>query len=139
MKKCVQCGKENVDEAIYCADCGAKLDTVYNSSTTSSGAKLDTVYNSSTTSSASTAGNSLNYSSNQTSNQENNEGPDKLKICCCYVPIVLFVILLAAALIYAGFAESFGTYYPDDFNYLDSNADGKLTFDEITEVRAPYP
>ena len=39
-----------------------------------------------------------------------------------------------AALIYAGFAESFGTHYPDDFNYLDSNADGKVTFDEITEV-----
>ena len=54
MKKCVQCGKENVDEAIYCADCGAKLGTVYNSSTSSS---------------ASTTDNSLNYSSNQTSNQ----------------------------------------------------------------------
>ena len=24
MKKCVHCGKENVDEAIFCADCGLK-------------------------------------------------------------------------------------------------------------------
>ena len=118
MKKCANCGKENVDEAIFCADCGAKLGT----------------YNSSTSSSASTTDNSLNYSSNQTSNQANNKEPNKLKVCCCYVPIVLFVLFLAAALIYAGFAESFGTYYPDDFNYLDSNADGKVTFEEITEV-----
>ena len=122
MKKCVHCGKENVDEAIFCADCGAKLGT----------------YNSSTSSSASTTDNSLNYSSNQTSNQANNKEPNKLKVCCCYVPIVLFVLFLAAALIYAGFAESFGTYYPDDFNYLDSNADGKVTFEEITEVNWIY-
>lgn len=122
MKKCVHCGKENVDEAIFCADCGAKLGT----------------YNSSTSSSASTTDNSLNYSFNQTSNQANNKEPNKLKVCCCYVPIVLFVLFLAAALIYAGFAESFGTYYPDDFNYLDSNADGKVTFEEITEVNWIY-
>lgn len=123
MKKCVQCGKENVDEAIYCADCGTKLSTVYNSSNSSSASKTD---------------NSLNSSSNQATNQANNEGPDKLKIFCCYVPIALFVLFLLAALIYAGFAESFGTYYADDFNYLDSNSDGKLTFDEITEVNWIY-
>ena len=123
MKKCVQCGKENVDEAIYCADCGTKLSTVYNSSNSSSASKTD---------------NSLNSSSNQATNQANNEGPDKLKIFCCYVPIALFVLFLLAALIYAGFAESFGTYYSDDFNILDSNADGKLTFDEITEVNWIY-
>ena len=112
MKKCANCGKENLDEAIFCADCGAKLGT----------------YNSSTSSSASTTDNSLNYSSNQTSNQANNKEPNKLKVCCCYVPIVLFVLFLAAALIYAGFAESF----------LDSNADGKVTFEEITEVNWIY-
>ena len=26
MIKCSKCGKENVDEAIFCSDCGTKLD-----------------------------------------------------------------------------------------------------------------
>nr|WP_295604896.1 zinc-ribbon domain-containing protein [uncultured Methanobrevibacter sp.] len=26
MIKCSKCGKENVDDAIFCADCGTKLD-----------------------------------------------------------------------------------------------------------------
>ena len=26
MKKCAKCGKENIDKAIYCANCGAEIE-----------------------------------------------------------------------------------------------------------------
>ena len=36
MKKCAECGKENIDKAIYCANCGAKLDTISKNSNSNS-------------------------------------------------------------------------------------------------------
>ena len=135
MKKCAKCGKENIDKAIYCANCGVRLDSIskstqsYNSSSTLTPA-LDALKNhiDKDSSSSSFAESSL---SNSNSNQKTDEGPDKLKICCCYVPVILFIVFMVAALVYYGAAESFNTGYPSDFKNLDLNDDGKLSLEEI--------
>ena len=145
MKKCLKCGKENIEEATYCANCGAKLNSISNNSNkcpqcgkenhkdvtycTNCGARLHSISNNNSSASSS---NSSSKESN--TNQKTDEGPDTLKICCCYVPVILLIIATAWALIYHNYAESFSTDYGDEFNYLDSNGDGKLSFDEISHV-----
>lgn len=130
MKKCSKCGRENIDEAIYCANCGERLDSIsksIQSSNTSSTPTpaLNTLKNHIENDSSSSSG--LNTS--QFDNQ-----PNKWKICCCYVPIVLFVLLLIFSLILNAYPESFSTTYEGDFKYLDLNGDGKLSFEEARQL-----
>ena len=33
MKKCASCGHENLDSSAFCAECGARLQSLYNAST----------------------------------------------------------------------------------------------------------
>ena len=105
MKKCAKCGKENIDEAVYCANCGASLEL--------------------------RSANFILFKLPPTT-------PDKqdrqMKIWCCYVPIILFILILAFSVVHHQFAESFPTDYGDDFDYLDLNGDEKLSFDEISIV-----
>ena len=138
MKKCAKCGKENVDKAIFCANCGARLDSISKDFSSSSSSltltpALDSLKNyiDKDSSSSSSAGSSVSYPNN---NQGTDKGPDKLKICCCYVPVVLFIVFMVAALVYYGAAESFETGYPDDFEILDLNGDGELLLDEILQT-----
>lgn len=141
MKKCANCGKENIDKAVYCANCGVKLDSVsqnYSSSNShsTSGPALSTLkkHLSEDSSSSSSAGSSV---SNSNSNQVADKAPDKLKICCCYVPVILFILVLILAIFMNAFPESFSTTYEGDFKYLDVNGDEKLSFDEARQLD-PY-
>lgn len=124
MKKCAKCGKENIDKAIYCANCGAKLDVSSNVSTSSSGGL--------------NSGSASKSSSNQ-SNASQKSGKDSFnfKTCCCYVPAVLLIIFLIVGMIMNVYPESFPTTYEEDFGYLDINGDGRLSFDEARQYD-PY-
>ena len=119
MKKCSECGKENIDEAIFCADCGARLEHISNDSGSSNGNSNE---------------GSSSPSDESDNKQKTDEGPDKMKILCCYVPLILVIISAAWAFVYHDYAESFDTEYSYDFIYFDSNSDGKLTFEEISQV-----
>ena len=83
MKKCAKCGKENIDKAIYCANCGSRLDSIPKTSQSSNVSStptpaLDALKNhiDKDSSSSSFAESSL---SNSNSNQKTDEGTDKLK------------------------------------------------------------
>ena len=155
MKKCAKCGKENIDEAVYCANCGARLEfdskkpnSSNNSSTPTpalSTLKKHMADDSSFSSYKNNSNASSNTSSDISSSSKNNSNSipgisqkydkeQKFKICCCYVPVIIFIVFLGASFIYHDFAESFPTGYEDDFNYLDLDGDGRLSFDEITLV-----
>lgn len=125
MKKCIHCGKENIDEAIYCADCGAKLDSSYINSIAAKEGCLNS------TSSTNP------YINKSNANGKADEGPSIWKICCCYVPVILFIVALILSLFMNAYPESFSTTYEDDFNYLDLNGDGKLSFEEARQYD-PY-
>ena len=130
MKRCVQCGKENIDEAIYCANCGASLNSLSSSSSSTSN------YNSTSSSSYSSS------SSNSQSGRSTNAPPKKergLKFWCCYVPIILFVLFMVVALIYHGCAESFPVTYGYDYGVLDSDGDGRLSLDEASKLDPTVP
>lgn len=135
MKKCAKCGKENIDKAIYCANCGSRLDLIPKSSQSSNVSStptpaLDALKNHIDNDSSSS-------SSSLNSSQSNDNQPSKWKICCCYVPIVLFVILLIFSLILNAYPENFSSSYEGDFKYLDSDGDGKLSFEEARQLD-PY-
>lgn len=129
MKKCAKCGKENIDKAIYCANCGVKLDSnsSYGGLTPSSNSSNDN----------SNSGSSLRSTSNNSTIKETKEGPSKLKVFCCYVPLVLLILFVIFAMILNAFPESFTSSYQGDFKYLDYNGDGKLSFDEARQLD-PY-
>ena len=139
MKKCANCGKENIDKAVYCANCGVKLDSPskdYSPSNMSSNPSpaLNALKNHIEKDSSSSSGSSVSNSNN---NQGTDKSPDKLKICCCYVPVILFVLVLILAFFMNAFPESFSTTYEGDFKYLDVNGDEKLSFEEARQLD-PY-
>ena len=159
MKKCAKCGKENIDKAIYCANCGAKLGSDFTKSNVNGnicpkcgknnldiatycefcGASLGAGSNVSTSSSSGLdSTHASSSSSNQSNaNQKSDKGSDKLKVCCCYVPAVLFIIFLILGMFLNAFPESFSATFDDDFNYLDFDGDGKLSFEEARQYD-PY-
>lgn len=161
MKKCVHCGKENIDEAIYCANCGLKIDSSSksnlesnlnlnsnsNSNTSSdsnSVSSSDSSSNSSSDSSSysntiSSKTNSSNSQANHSSNTKPKGGASKLRLYCCFVPIALLIIFLAVALIYYESAESFPIIYGHDYKVLDLDGDGRLSFDEASQLDLSIP
>ena len=146
MQICCVCGAENPKKALFCKNCTSylldekniefnrKLEEEYSDTISEDSNKEDFSDNSNSPPSASSADNSKASSPKSGTDQNTEEGPDKLKICCCYVPIILLVISTVWALIYHGYAESFDTRYPSDFKNLDLNGDGKLSFEEISQA-----
>ena len=145
MKKCVHCGKENIDEAIYCANCGLKIDS-------SSKSKLESNLNSNSNSNTSSDSNSVSSSNtissktnssnsqvNQSTNTKPKGGASKLRLYCCFVPIILLIIFLAMALIYYESAENFPIIYGHDYKVLDLDGDGRLSFDEASQLDLSIP
>lgn len=123
MKKCSKCGLENIDEAIFCANCGARL----NSSTDES----NSTNNNSNLNSPNSSSNKSEPNQKESPNQK--EGPDKWKICCCYVSVILLIISIIFGSLIAAFPENFPTYQEGDFEYLDFNNDDKLSFEEARQ------
>lgn len=163
MKKCAKCGKENIDKAIYCANCGAKLDSNSTGSSGSGnkcpkcgrdnldiatycdfcGARLGTSpssgsLNSQSSSKSSTKQSTINQNKEQApAKSKTDEGPSNFKVFCCYVPLVIFIIALILSAFMNAYPESFKTTYEDDFAYLDMDGDGRLSFDEARQYD-PY-
>lgn len=145
MKKCVHCGKENIDEAIYCANCGLKIDSSSKSnleSNLNSNSNSNTSSDSNSVSSSNTISsktNSSNSQANQSTNTRSKGGASKLRLYCCFVPIALLIIFLAMALIYYESAESFPIIYGHDYKVLDLDGDGRLSFDEASQLDLSIP
>lgn len=117
MKKCAKCGKQNIDGAIYCAECGFKLDSSLNNSNSTS------------------LGSNLNSPVQRRKERRNSS----MKMWCCYVPIILFVGFLAVAFIYHGCAESFPVTYGHTYEYFDVDGDGRLSLEEASHVNPNIP
>lgn len=117
MKKCAKCGKENIDGAIYCAECGFKLDSTLNNPNPTS----------------------LRSNSNGTIRPRNERRKDSMKMWCCYVPIILFVGFMVVVFVYHGCAESFPVSYGHTYEYFDVDGDGRLSFDEASHVNPNIP
>ena len=115
MKKCFKCGTENIDEAVFCIDCGERLDLARSNPST----------------------NDSNKESSKPGNQKPVQKKNPFKIACCYLPIALFAFVIILGVAIASFPESFHSSYTDDFNYLDSNGDGLLSFQEARQYD-PY-
>ena len=112
MKKCVKCGHENLDEARFCAECGHEL----NSSSSNS---------------------KSNRNINFKRMKSNFKKHPYLHICCIF-PLIFFA-MFSIAHDAQGFykqmhAEDYQTNYPEEFNALDINEDGKLEFNEVNNI-----
>lgn len=152
MKKCSSCGHKNIDEAVFCGNCGAKLVSISDASKNNS--NIPNISNSSSSSNSSGASSSSNsnsnantvhdnssskYSNTQINGQKTKKRPSGLRLWCCYVPIVLFVLFMVTALIYYGAAESFPIVYGYDYDFLDLDGDGRLSFDEASQLDLRVP
>lgn len=122
MKKCSKCGKENVDEAIYCSNCGLKLDSI----SISKHAFED----------ASNNDDSKQDHANFDERFKQMSGFKRLSITCFSSFLVALVIYLIAFAILGipldSYTEQTETSYADFSNY-DLNGDGGISFDEIRE------
>ncbi|WP_295616928.1 zinc-ribbon domain-containing protein [uncultured Methanobrevibacter sp.] len=202
MKKCAECGKENIDKAIYCANCGAKLDTISknsnsnstsgsvsnkssssnsgssgsvsnnpnssvpppalntlkryiandsssgssnrgagstNSSSSSSNRGAGSTNSSSSSSNRGAGSSNSSSSSNSTINKKTGIDSSNLKLCCCYVPVILFILFIVYALIFHGFAENFPISYGHSYEGIDLDGDGKLSFNEASQLDPTIP
>ena len=174
MKKCAECGKENIDKAIYCANCGAKLDTISkNSNSNSTSGAVSNKSSSSNTGSSGSVSNNPNSSvpppalntlksyiandsssgssnrgagssnssssSNSTINKKTGIDSSNLKLCCCYVPVILFILFIVYALIFHGFAENFPISYGHSYEGIDLDGDGKLSFNKASQLDPTIP
>ena len=108
MKKCAKCGYENLDEALFCAECGHEL-----------------------SSSSSNSNPRRNISFKQIKN--NFKRHPYLHICCLF-PMILFAMFTIAHDAQGFYkemhAEDYETNYPEEYYSLDINNDGKLEFNE---------
>ena len=105
MKKCAKCGYENLDEALFCAECGHEL-----------------------SSSSSNSNPRRNISFKQIKN--NFKRHPYLHICCLF-PMILFAMFTIAHDAQGFYkemhAEDYETNYPEEYYSLDINNDGKLS------------
>ena len=124
MKKCSNCGKENLDEAIFCAECGTKLNEESN----------DIPEN-------------LNKNDSPITSDSPRPQPksfrekfkkDPALYCCCFFPLIFIGLISMASdgnlFIKSLHPEDYDTLYPDEYNNLDLNNDGKLEFSEVNNI-----
>lgn len=155
MKKCSSCGHGNIDETAFCGNCGAKLVSI--SDVSKNNSNISNIFNSSSSSSSSNSSgassssnsnsnantvhdnSSSKYANTQINDQKTKKRPSGLRLWCCYVPIVLFVLFMVTALIYYGAAESFPIVYGYDYDFLDLDGDGRLSFDEASQLDFRVP
>ena len=131
MKKCAECGHENIDDAKFCGECGLELD-----SASSSSKKEDS--NSNSKKEDSTPSNSKKEDSSVKSIISNirfdgyRRAYNKSPACfvCCIIPILIFAMFVIADdvhdFIKESHAEDYNTNYPEEFNNLDINKDGGI-------------
>ena len=144
MKKCAECGHENIDDAKFCGECGLELD-----SASSSSKKEDS--NSNSKKEDSTPSNSKKEDSSVKSIISNirfdgyRRAYNKSPACfvCCIIPILIFAMFVMADdvhdFIKESHAEDYNTNYPEEFNNLDINKDGKLEFNEVNNIVSHTP
>ena len=117
MKKCAKCGYENLDEALFCAECGHEL-----------------------SSSSSNSNPRRNISFKQIKN--NFKRHPYLHICCLF-PMILFAMFTIAHDAQGFYkemhAEDYETNYPEEYYSLDINNDGKLEFNEVNNIVSHTP
>ena len=128
--KCSKCGKDNVDEAIFCADCGNKLDNGSSAQNTD----IETYDHSSD-------GIMSLFKIRKVDESETLSARFKrhptLYICCVFPLIFILIIsmIIDANLFIKGLHPAdYETNYPDEFNNLDLNDDGKLEFNEVNHI-----
>ncbi len=124
MKKCANCGKENLDKAIYCAECGFKLDSSLNDSLAASSDDVST---------------SLGSDSNGINTNSDSKRKGSMKMWCCYVPVILFIVFIVVAVVYHDAGESFPIIYGHSYEYFDVDGDGRLSLDEALQVNPNIP
>ena len=130
MIKCSKCGKENVDEAIFCSDCGTKLDNGPSALST------DIETDDSSSDSIWSLFKIRKVDESETLSARFKRHPT-LYICCVFPLIFILVISIAsdANLFIKGLHPAdYETNYPDEFNNLDLNDDGKLEFNEVNHI-----
>ncbi|MBR5502947.1 MAG: zinc-ribbon domain-containing protein [Methanobrevibacter sp.] len=158
---CPKCGEENRKDSKFCHSCGASLKTYsFSSSDDGSSSFRSSSTNNNSDSSSINKDNSTAGSTNSSANKNDssssrkvssasistNPSPIKAKknlinkrLCCCYVPVVLLVAFLIFAFLLQAYPESFSTNYDDEFNSLDSNYDGMLSFSEARKIDSNIP
>lgn len=135
MKKCVHCGKENVDEAIFCSDCGTKLDNGASAEST------DVETDDSSSDSIMSIFKIRKVDESETLSARFKKHPF-LYVCCVFPLIFLLVMSMVsdANLFIKGLHPTdYETNYPDEFNNLDINDDGKLEFNEVNHIVSHTP
>ena len=138
MKKCANCGKENLDKAIYCAECGFKLDSSLNDSIGASSADASALSGFIGASSADASA-SIGSDSNGTTANPDSKRKGGMKMWCCYVPVILFIGFIVVAVVYHDAGESFPISYGHTYEYFDVDGDGRLSLDEALQVNPNIP
>ena len=150
MKKCVHCGKENVDEAIFCSDCGTKLDNVPSAESTDietddsssdSSMSRDIETDDSSSDSIMSIFKIRKVDESETLSARFKKHPF-LYVCCVFPLIFLLVMSMVSDVnlfIKGLHPTDYETNYPDEFNNLDLNDDGKLEFNEVNHIVSHTP
>ena len=160
---CPKCGKTNVKDAKFCHSCGASLNSNSSSSSStikndfsssdkkSASSFADKNISGSAKSNSSSNKNSSSDSTNKTNSNSNKVNSSSVssdsktnetgkkdhsvwKFCCCYVPVILFVFVLIIAMLMQAFPENFDTSYDYEFQQLDMDGDGRLSFLEARQL-----
>ena len=135
MIKCSKCGKDNVDEAIFCADCGNKLDNGPSTQNT------DIETDDSNSDGIMSLFKIRKVDESETLSARFKKDP-ALYICCVFPLIFILIISMVsdANLFIKGLHPAdYETNYPDEFNNLDLNYDGKLEFNEVNHIVSHTP
>ena len=126
---------ENPDEASFCANCGIKLDD--------SPSPESTVIEEEDSDSSSSDNNGSFFKEVIVENPKRNFKRDPLLYFCCIFPLLFFGMLSmisdADHFIKGLNPADYETNYPEEFNDLDMNGDGKLEFKEVNYIVSHTP
>lgn len=135
MIKCSKCGKENVDEAIFCADCGNKLDNDQSA--------LSTDNETDDSNSDSTMSHSKIRRVDESDSFSARFKKHPVYYTCCVFPLLFIAVISMASdanhFIKGLHPADYETSDPDEFNNLDINDDGKLEFNEVNHIVSHTP
>ena len=156
MKKCFKCAKENLDEAIFYADCGTKLDSsspvLKKCPDCGKDNPIDAIYCEHCTARLEDVSNNSSSDSDDSSSKSDSSSKKsfaekyKEKPClywCFWGPMILFVIFNSVmGLInfeHGLHPEDYETSYSEEYDALDINNDGKLEFSEVNGMVSHTP